>query len=200
MRRTMSRVGALLVVITLMTGCTSTAKDPTGPTPTPTVKSPSPTPTPTDGPADLSDPELGIVFETAPDLHGDAADAYDIIALFEHESWSTMTTHQISSMFSTIASTEVQAQIQTAEDWSAEHGAVYGGVLHVRVDNIVVNGDTASGSVCENYADATFADTTRTYTPEEAGFGQPWLMNMTLTRVSPEGLWRVMTIKENGTC
>jgi len=72
MHRTMARVGAVLILIGLMTGCTSTAKDPISPTAT--VESPSPTPTPTDGPVDLSDPEVGIVFEPAPDLHGDAVD------------------------------------------------------------------------------------------------------------------------------
>jgi hypothetical protein len=203
MRRGLACIAGLLLVTALTAGCTTTAKDPTSVTPTPTTRSatPTPTPTPTGGAQNPTDPTLGIVFAPAPDLQGDEADVYNLIAAFEHEDWSAMVTNKLSPAFVVIASAEVQAQAQAAADWGVQHGVVVGGVRHERVDSVVVNGDTATGSACRDYANATFADATRTYgTPEEAGFGQPHLMEMTLARDSASGLWKVMTLKENGTC
>ena len=203
MRRMGRRIAGLLLATALTAGCTATATDLPSVTATVTVRSatPTPTPTPSGGAQNPTDPTLGIVFAPAPDLHGDEADVYNLIAAFEHEDWSTMKTGKVSPAFVVIASAEVQAQAQAAVDWSVQHGAVFGGVRHERIDSIVVNGATASGSACRDYAEATFADATRTYgTPAEAGFGQPFLMEMTLARDSASGLWKVMTLKENGTC
>jgi hypothetical protein len=202
MRRTSPRIAGLLLATALTAGCTTTAEDPTTPTPTATTRAatPTPTPTPTGGAQNPTDPTLGIVFAPAPDLQGDEADVYNLIAAFEHESWSTMKANKVSPGFAVIASAEVQAQVQSAVDTTVQHGAVFGGVRHELIGSIVVNGDTASGSVCRDYAEATFADATRTYTPAEAGFGQPFLIEMTLARDRASGLWKVMTMKENGTC
>jgi hypothetical protein len=202
MRRTSARIAGLLLVIALTAGCTTTAKDPPSVTPTPTTRSatPTPTPMPSGGAQNPTDPTLGIVFAPAPDLQGDEADVYNLIAAFEHESWSAMKTNKLSPGFAVIASAEVQAQEQAAADWGVQNGVVIGGVRHERIESIVVNGGTATGSACRDYAEATFADATRTYTPAEANYGQPFLIEMTLARDSASGLWKVMTLKENGTC
>jgi hypothetical protein len=202
MRRGLACIAGLLLVTALTAGCTTTAKDPTSVTPTPTTRSatPTPTPTPTGGAQNPTDPTLGIVFAPAPDLQGDEADVYNLIAAIEHEAWSMMVTGKVSPAFDALTSAEVQAQAQASVAGIAQHGYVYGGVLHVQIGSIVVNGATATGSACRDYAKATFADATRTYSPDEAGVGEPSLMEMTLARDSASGLWKVMTIKENGTC
>ena len=202
MRRMLPRIGGLLLVIGLTAGCTATAKDPTSPTPSATTRSATPTatPTPTGGAQNPTDPTLGIVFAPAPDLQGDEADVYNLVAAFEHEVWSTVKTAKLSPGFAVIASAEVQAQEQKAVDWGVQNGTVIGGVLHVQIGGVAVNGGTANGTACEDYAEATFADATRTYSPAEANYGQPILVEMTLARDSASGLWKVMTEKENGTC
>ena len=207
MRGMVTRVGGLLVVIAVMAGCSAGAKEPVGPTASPTVIAASPTATPTPKPTastgvvlDLSDPALGIVFEKVPDVHGDAADVYNWIATFEKEYWRTFTTNLLSPGMDVIASVEVKANEQSTLDGNVKNGNHIGGVLHVRVGDISVDGDTARGTACEDYASATFADAVKTYTPQEASFGQPRLMEMTLARVPAENRWKVVTLKENGTC
>jgi len=195
------------VVIGLMAGCSAGAKEPVGPTasPTATTASPTVTPTPTATTStgvvmDLSDPALGIVFEKVPDVHGDAVDVYNWIATFEKESWRTKVTSTVSPAMDVIASVEVKAQEQSALDTNVKNGNHFGGVLHVRVGGISVDGDTARGTACRDFASVTFSDAGGPDTPEQAGFGQPRLMEMTLARASGENRWKVMTLKENGTC
>jgi len=200
-----TRFGGLLVVIGLMAGCSAAAKEPAGLTasPTATTASPTATPTPTASTGvvlDLSDPALGIVFEKVPDVHGDAADVYNWIATFEKEAWRTITTNQVSPAMDVIASVEVKAQGQATVDGNVRDGSVFGGVIHVRVGDLSVDGDTARGTACRDYANVTFSDAGGPDTPEQAGFGQPRLMEMTLARVSAENRWKILILKGIGTC
>jgi len=207
MRGMVTGFGGLLVVIGLIAGCSAAAKEPAGLTASPTATTASPTATPTPKPTasagvvmDLSDPALGIVFEKAPDVHGDAADVYNWIATFEKEAWRTITTNQVSPAMDVIASVEVKAQGQATVDGNVKNGNHFGGVIHVRVGDLSVDGDTARGTACEDFANVTFSDAGGPDTPEQAGFGQPRLMEITLARVGAENRWKVMTLKGIGTC
>ena len=195
---------AVVVVVGVLAGCSAAAKEPVGLN---ASRSPSATPTATATPKagtgvvkELSDPALGIVFEAVPAVHGDAADVYNWIATFEKEDWRTTTTNQVSPMFSYMASAEVQTQAQSSVDNNLQKGNHFGGVIHERVGGISIDGYTARGTSCEDYAKVTFANAAKTSTPAEAGYGQPHLVELTLARVSAENGWKVMTIKENGTC
>ena len=130
----MRRAGAVLVSATclgvLVTGCTADTSDLPGLTASPTVAvtaSPSPSPT---GIVESSDPDLGIVFDDVPDLTGDEAAVYNWIATYEKAYWSTLTTNQVSTDFSLLASAEVQARIgadraqsNATDKWAIERGA-----------------------------------------------------------------------------
>ncbi|WP_456789189.1 hypothetical protein [Cellulomonas sp. P5_C5] len=190
----------------LLAGCTSGGNEPTGLTASPTkpAKTAAPTPTATatataGGVKDLSDPELGIVFEDVPVLEGDAADVYNWIATYNKEYWRTLTTNSLSPAASILASAEVRARLQQIAENNAADQAVVGGVLHSRISNIVVDGDTATGTICDDYRDATFADVNGTYTPEEAGFGGTPHKTLTLTREA-EDRWIVGKSEVEGTC
>lgn len=208
MRRTVIGFGVLILVGSgLLTGCSAAAKDPVGLTASSTTTTQSPTPTSTTSPSpgpgvvqDLSDPELGVIFEPAPELNGDAADVYNWIATFEKESWRTTTLNAVNPSFDVIASAEVKAQMQAAVDANLQDGSTFGGILRVRVGAVSVEGDAARGTACEDYGEVTFSDADGPDTPEEAGFGTPILMELTLARVSAENRWRIVTLKENGTC
>jgi len=205
MRGMVTRFGGLLVVIGLIAGCSAAAKEPVGPTASPTVVAASPTATPTPTAStgvvmDLSDPVLGIVFEKAPDVHGDAADVYNWIATFERESWRMMTTNQVSPGFSIMASAEVQARMAQIATNNTNDQVKIGGVFHATVANISVDGDTAHGTVCDDYREAKFSDADGPDTPEQAGFGQPGLGEVTLARGAGDGLWTIQSEKWIGTC
>jgi hypothetical protein len=62
----------------------------------------------------------------------------------------------------------------------------------------VVDGDTATGTVCDDYRDATFADATKTYTPAEAGLAEPRYETVTLTRAGDR--WIVAKSEVSGSC
>lgn len=203
----MSRVtvGVLSAVCALLlAGCTSEATGPsaqsTSPTASEAAPTPTPTPTPTPGVDDLSDPALGIVFEETPALEGDAADVHNWIATYEKEYWRTLTTNQVSPAFALIGSAEVQARQQDIADNNAADQATIGGTMRVRIKDIVVTGDTATGSACTDYGDATFADVNGTYTPAEAGFDPPVVVNFTLARVAAENRWIILTYDVPGRC
>jgi hypothetical protein len=206
MRRIVTGFGVLLFAVGLTAGCSAAAKEPVGLTASPTATA---TATPTSTPnaeavagvvRDWSDPALGVVFEAVPAVQGDAADVYNRMASFEKEAWRTTTTNQLSPGLDLVASAEVKADFQSTSDANVKNGNHYGGVIHVRVDGISVNGDTARGTACRDYAKATFSDAAKSYTPEEAGFGKPLLIEVTLAHVNGENVWKVMTAKENGTC
>ena len=191
MRGMLTGFGGLLVVIGLIAGCSAAAKEPAGLTASPTTTTASPTATPTPKPTasagvvmDLSDPALGIVFEKVPDVHGDAADVSNWMATFEKEAWRTITTNQVSPAMDVIASVEVKAQGQATVDGNVKNGNHFGGVIHVRVGDLSVDGDTARGTACRDYANVTFSDAGGPDTPEQAGFGQPRLMAVSYTHLT----------------
>lgn len=187
----------------LLAGCTSAPSGPPGLTASPTTSetaAPTPAPTEDEGVDDLSDPELGIVFEDIPELEGDAADVYNWIATYNKEYWRTLTTNTVSPAFGVLASAEVQARMQQIADKNTSIQGTIGGVLHSSISNVVVDGDSASGMVCDDFREATFADPTRSYTPEEAGFGDRASVKVTLARVSAEDRWTIATTTVEGTC
>lgn len=203
MSRIVTLVGGLLVVIALTAGCSAAAEEPIGLNASPTATkspAPAPTPTPTDGPEDMSDPEVGIVFEDIPTATGDAADVQNWMSAFEVESWRTTTTKIVSASLSALASGTVQENAKAIVDQNIRGENVIGGVVHVRIGEISIEGDTARGTACRNYTDVTFANPTGSDTPDEAGFGEPHRMEMTLARVIGEDRWRVQTLAWNGTC
>jgi hypothetical protein len=209
MRRMVSGFGALAVVVALTAGCTAAAKEPVGLTasPTATTATTAPTPTPTPTPTattgvvmDLSDPALGIVFEAAPAVSGDAADVYNWMATFEKEYWRMMTTNQVSPGFSIMASAEIQTRMLQVATANANDQAKVGGVFHATVAGISVDGDTARATKCDDYANVTFADINGTYTPEQAGFGENRLLAATLVRGPAVGQWIVQSEEKLGTC
>ncbi|GEK22314.1 hypothetical protein [Cellulomonas xylanilytica] len=192
----------------LLVGCTSGGNEPAGLTASPTTAATSaastPTPTSTAAPTagvvkDLSDPELGIIFENVPALEGDAADVYNWIATYNKEYWRTLTTNQVSPAASILASAEVQARLKEIASNNSASQAAVGGVLHSRISEIAVDGDTATGVVCDDYRDATFADVDGTYTPEEAGFGGVPRKTLTMIREA-DGRWTVAQSQVEGTC
>jgi len=207
MRGMVTRVGGLLVVIAVMAGCSAGAKEPVGPTASPTVIAASPTATPTPKPTastgvvlDLSDPALGIVFEKVPDVHGDAADVYNWLATFEKEYWRTMTTNTVSPGFSIMASAEIQATMRRVATDNLNVKATIGGVFHVTIADISVDGDTARATTCDDYRNVTFTDFDGPDTPQSAGFGENRLLEATLVRGPAAGQWIIQNEKRNGTC
>jgi hypothetical protein len=200
--------GALAVVVALTAGCTAAAKEPVGLTASPTATAaprptptPSPTPTPTSGVVvEKSDSTLGIVFEAAPDVSGDAADVYNWMATYEKEVWRTLTTNTVSPALSIMASAEVQATMQQMATSNASDQAKVGGVFRARITDISVDGDTAHAKTCDDYREATFADAKGTYTPKEAGFGEARLSDFTLVRVAGESRWKIQSQAWTGTC
>ena len=200
----MRRAGAVLVSATclgvLVTGCAADTSDLPGLTASPTVAvtvSPSASPT---GIVESSDPDLGIVFDDVPDLTGDEADVYNWIATYEKAYWSTMTTNQVSTDFSLLASAEVQARMQQIAAQNVGIAAEIGGVIRVEVREIAVDGDSARAVACVDYSEATFADPDGTYTPDEAGFGGTFRESLTLARLATEDRWMIMTTEVEATC
>lgn len=201
MSRIVAVCGGLLVVISLTVGCSAAAEEPVGLKASPTAtRYPTPEPTPTDGPEDLSDPEVGIVFEDIPAVTGDAADVHNWMSTFEVKSWSSTSTNVVSASLSAFTSGTVYEDIKAVIESNEAKENVMGGVLRVRIGDISVDGDTAKGTACRNYTDVTFANAGKTYTVQEAGRDQLRLMEMTLTRVSGEDRWTIQTLAWNGTC
>jgi hypothetical protein len=196
----MSRVVAFSVAVV------AAAKEPVGLNASPAATAtPNSTSTPktkaaTGAVQDLSDPSLGIVFDAVPAVHGDAADVYNWIATFEKESWRTMTTNAVSPAFSVMASADVQATMTRVATNNTKDQVKIGGVFHATVANISVDGDTARGTVCDDYREATFSDAGGPDTPQAAGFGQPSLGEVTLARGALAGSWTIQKETRTGTC
>ena len=182
-----------------LVGCSSSAKEETAPTvstsPSPT---PAPTPSATSAVNDESDTALGITFGAPPALEGDAAEAYNWISVYEKAYWRTLTTNVVDAGMDLFTSPEALADVQKAADTNASIQAQIRGNLHVVISDVATDGNSATGTACEDYSNATFADATRTYTPEEAGFAPPELQKFTL--VGAEGRWIVQSVEKVGTC
>jgi hypothetical protein len=200
----MSRVrsAALLLGALALAGCTSQAADTpaasTSPPPATTV-APTPEATPASTVADLSDPELGILFEDVPALTGDEADVYRTVATFQVEYWRTMTTNTVSPGAGVVAAPEMVAVLERIATNNGADSAQIGGTFRTRVSDVEVDGDVATALTCDMYADVTFADVNGSATPEEAGFGDNILLKDTLRR-TPEGRWVLGTSERTGTC
>ena len=198
-------------VVLELAACGGGGSDMPGLTASPSVTAsatPSPTPSaePTELPEelgvvfDLSDPELGIVFEDTPtELTGDAADVHNAIALFTREVWRSVVTHVVSPVIREMASAEVIEALEADAETNEATGSIFGGVHRATITDIRVDGDTATGSVCRDYQDGTFANAEAEYTPDEAGFGEPRLYTHTLANLGG-GVWRVQSTERAGTC
>jgi len=202
--RVLSGLAAVVVVGAMLAGCSSAAKEPVGLNTSPkATATPTPTATTTAKTGvvkELSDPALGIVFEAVPALQGDAADVYNWMATFEKEYWRMMTTNQVGSAFSIMASAEVQAKMQRIATANANDQGKIGGVFHATITDISVEGDSARATKCDDYQNVTFADVKGTYTPEAAGFGENRLLESTLVRGPAAGQWIIQSEKKLGTC
>ncbi len=191
----------------VLAGCSGSDPDMPGLTASPTA-TPTPTPTPTPSPTsiagtvvDLSDPELGIVFEDVPDLSGDEADVYNWLATYRVEYWRTLTTNAASPAFDVFTSPELQADMariaaeNAADEWSVE------GTFRVTIGDIVVNGDTATATTCDDYTAVTISDRDGLVTLEELGAEAPALLQASLSRSAhAEGMWTVLTTDRVGAC
>ena len=190
-------------VVVLLAGCTTPGPTPAATTPPPSSAAsptPTPTPTPTGGVQDQSDQALGIVFDDVPQLSGDEADVWNWIATYEKEYWRTMTTNEVSPAFAALGSAAVQKSMAQVVADNREVEATIGGTFRATVGGVTVDGDSATGVACDDYADVTFEDADGPDTPEEAGFGEPRRKRLTLQRLQGEGIWRVQTVKVEGTC
>ena len=210
MRRSQAAGAAGLAVVLLVGGCTAHDPDMPGLTASPTTEStptatPTPTPTSTQSKiagtvVDLSDAELGIVFDDVPELSGDEADVHNWIATFEVEYWRTMTTNTVSPAMSVMASPEVQARMDRMAANNTASGLEVGGELSVTISRIAVSGDTAVGWVCDDFRGAAFADPSGEYTPEQMGADVPIAKDVSLVRGVGEGQWTVATLEDAGSC
>ena len=205
MVRRASAMVVCAVAALVLAGCTGNDPDMPGLTASPTATpTPTPTPTPTSiagTVVDLSDPELGIVFEDVPDLSGDEADVYNWISTFEVEYWRTLTTNQVSPGFDVFASAEERAKMASFAEQNTTAGLEIAGTYRVAIDDIVVSGDTATGFACDDYADVTLARPDGPRTLEDEGIAVPRLIEFTLARSDPaEGLWLVVTSDGVASC
>ena len=184
-----------------MPGLTASPTATPTPPPTPT---PSPTPSPTSiagTVVDLSDPELGIVFEDVPDLSGDGADVYNWLATFEVEYWHALVTDELSPALDVFTSPETKADLAQIAASNSADGTEFGGVFHVTVGGIRVDGDTAVGTTCDDYREVTVADSTGPLTLEEEGMDVPILIEYTLSRhPTANGVWIVGASRGLGSC
>ena len=211
MRRTVAAGVACAVVALAAAGCSGGDQDMPGLTASPTqtaTPAETPTPTPSETPTsiagtvvDLSDPELGIVFEDVPELSGDEADVHNWIATFEVEYWRTLTTNAVSPGFAVFASPEEQAKIAGFAEQNTTAGLEIGGTYHVSIDDIVVNGDTATGLACDDYTDVTLARPDGPRSLADEGIDVPRLIEFTLARSDRgDGLWTVVMSDGVGSC
>ena len=199
--------GMCAVMALVVAGCTGDDPDLPGLTASPTA-TPTPTPTPTPSPTsiagtvvDLSDPELGIVFEDVPDLSGDEADVYNWMSTYRAEYWRTMRTNEPSPAFSVFTSPELQAEMARLAAENVADGWTVDGEFHVTIGDVAVDGDTATATTCDDYSAVTVTDAEGPVTLEEAGVDVPLLLEATLTRSAhADGMWMVLTTDRVGTC
>jgi hypothetical protein len=164
----------------------------------------TPTPTPTSilgRVVDLSDPELGIVFEDVPDLAGDEADVYNWLATFEKEYWRTLITNEASPAFEVFTSPEIQARIAEIVAINTADQSVWGGVFHVGLSDITVDGDTATSMICDDLRQVTLDEPGGPVSVEERNHQVPRLSRFDLVRnPTGEGLWSVQSAEVVGEC
>lgn len=210
MGRNVTRWMVGLLVVGALAGCTGGGQEPLGLStvtadPSPEVEAtPTPTPTPTSIAGrvlDMSDPELGIVFDGVPVLSGDEADVYNWVATYELEVWRTLKTNKASPAFSVFASADVQARMTEIATNNTNDQSQFGGAFSVRIADIVVDGDTARATTCDDYRQVAVVEPDGPLTLEELGMAEPVLMEVTLARnPAGVGLWTIQTSAKAGTC
>ena len=208
MGRGIAGVTVGVLVVGVLAGCTGGGQEPLGMstvTATPTSEvTPTPTPSPTSIVGvvlDMSDPELGIVFDGVPALSGDEADVYNWVATFEQESWRTLKTNKASPAFAVFTSADLKARMEHIATTNTADQSEYGGVFHVRISDISVDGDTARATTCDDYGQVTVVEPGGLLTLEEAGHPVPRLMEVTLARnTAGVGLWTIQTSERIGEC
>ncbi|TQL01854.1 hypothetical protein [Cellulomonas sp. SLBN-39] len=201
----MRRLGAVVVVgsVVLLAGCAAESSQFVGVTASPSASASvtaSPSPSPSSEVEDLSDADLGIVFEDVPtDLTGDEADVYNTVATYQVEYWRTMTTNVASLAFDVLASVDIQAVMERIATNNEADDVSIAGVFRTRVHDVEVEGDLATAAVCDFYQDVTFQDADGPDTPETAGFGEPRSETLTLQRIE-DGVWVIGLSESEGTC
>ena len=133
-------------------------------------------------------------------LDDEAAQVYNWVSVYEKSYWNTLTSNAVDANAALVASPDVLATFQRIVDNNIKIGAKIGGTLHVVISDVVVDPATAqaTATVCEDYSNATFADATRTYTPQEARFDPPKLGKLTLGQAP--GRWIVGADEQVGSC
>jgi hypothetical protein len=150
---------------------------------------------------DLSDPELGIAFDDVPDLTGDEADVYNWIATFEQEYWRTLMTNTVSPGLEMFTSPEIQARVEEIAANNTADQSVWGGVFHVRIADIAVAGDTATGTICDDFRQTTVDEPGGPVALEARNHQVPRLSRLDLVRnPAGEGLWTVQSGEVMGEC
>ena len=202
--------GVVCAVVVLVAGCTGSGDpDLPGLTASPSAtRTPTPTPSPSESPTsiagtvvDLSDPELGIVFEDVPDLSGDEADVYNWLSTYRVEYWRTLLSNEPSPAFEVFTSPELQADMAQNAAENAADGWIVEGTFHATIGDIVVEGDTATATTCDDYTSVRITDRDGPLTLEELGAEVPVLLQATLARSTRgEGTWTVLTTDRIGTC
>lgn len=198
--RTTLPVATLTLLLTA--GCTAGGVEPPGLTAAPTTSTPTPSPSPTPDPDGIlvqSDPEMGIVFDDVPTLTGVEADVYDTVALYEKAYWTTMTTNEVNPMFDILAAPELKDVMARVATNNGNAGAKIGGSYRVRISSVAITGDgTATAVACSDFQDVSFADAERSYTPQEAGFGERQRSTYVLRLGAPN--WQVVSNEQEGSC
>lgn len=201
------RVRAALVLVVVLTaaGCTSAAVESSAPTASPTsVATPSPAPTPTATPTpepvlEQSDAELGIVLENVPAaLAGAQVDVYNVAAAYQKEYWRMMRTSTAGPGFDALVAPEMRAKMQRIAAGSAEQQLTLGGVFRTSITDVVVDGDSATVRVCDDYRDVTATYPDGTYSSQEVGLDGS-VEQLTLGP-SGEGAWLILDSTPAGDC
>lgn len=206
----MVRVRGLLAVgvcVVVLAGCSVDRNEPPGLLASPTVsQTPSPSPTPsatsTDVTAtDLSDPELGIVFVDTPDLSGPAASAHDAVAIFRVEYWRSLTTGAVSPALVSFISPELLRKVESALQRDKESNYGYSGIIRISISDVVVDGATATASVCADYSDVSFtnADGSAPQSYVEVGSSQYERTTIRLSTFDDGVTWRPEDATFDGT-
>jgi hypothetical protein len=192
------RVRELVAVglcVAVLVGCSAQEPEPVEPTPSATSSTPSPTPSPTSDEVtatDLSDPDLGIVFVDTPDLTGAAASAHDAVAIYQVEQWRSLTTGSVSPALVPFISPELLRKVEYGVQRNNEGGFGWEGNLRVTISDVVVDGTTASASVCRDHAQVIFtnADGSAPQSYSEAQYPQYERSTIRLSTFDDGVTWR----------
>lgn len=150
---------AVGVGVAVLAGCSAQGHEPSTATAAST-STPEPAPSPTERTTtDLSDPELGVVFDDIPALTGPAASAHDAVALYQVEQWRTLTTGRVSPALAPLVSPELLRKAEYGVQRNTEAGWLFDGTLHISVADVAVDGTTATASVCRDHVEVLFLNT-----------------------------------------